>query len=485
MNYISISFVVFITLTGVLYFFTRYRFRWLVLLVASYVFYMLAQPAYVLVLLATTAVSYICGLEMGKQEKKARRGKYLLAAIVLEVGSLLFFKYFTFFSSNLTNLLHSINLSGSLPELRLLVPLGISFYTLQSLSYLIDVYRGDMRPERHPGYFALYVSFFPTILAGPIERGKHLVPQLHGEYDFEYCRVTDSMRLIAWGLIKKLVIADRLAIFVNAVYGNVKAYRGLPLLVATFFFAFQLYCDFSGYTDIVRGIAGIFGYDLLINFNLPYLSRNVREFWQRWHMSMTSWFRDYLYVPMGGNRVSTARNYLNIMVVFLVSGFWHGASWTFIAWGALHGVYQVAGRATAEVREKARSAVGIKEDGWFSKAYRTVFTFCLVDFAWIFFRASSLGDARYIVSNMFSPANAMSGMRRMLAVPNAGRLEFIFSVALILVLIAIELAQSRWSLGAGLKRQPAYARWTVYTAAMTAILIFGIAGSPQFVYVRF
>jgi D-alanyl-lipoteichoic acid acyltransferase DltB (MBOAT superfamily) len=485
MNYISIGFALFVILTAVLYFLVPYRFRWLVLLVASYVFYLFAEPAFLPVLMGITAVSYVCGLLMGKREDRGVRGKYLIAGIVLQVSCLLFFKYQGFFVSSLSSLLQDLNVTESLPELRLLVPLGISFYTLQSLSYLVDVYRGDMKPEKHPGYLALYVAFFPTILAGPIERGTHLLPQLHGRYDFEYDRVTDSMRLIARGLIKKLVIADRLAIFVNQVFGNVRAYRGLPLLVAAFLYAFQLYCDFSGYTDIVRGVAGIFGYDLLINFNLPYLARNVREFWQRWHISMTSWFRDYLYIPLGGNKVSIARTYLNIMIVFLVSGFWHGANWTFIAWGGLHGVYQVVGRATTKIRERTRSRLGIDSDGWFARSYQIILTFCLVDFAWIFFRAESLGDARYIVRNMFSPSNALSGMRAMLAVAEGGRLEFLLSVGLILGLVLLEIIQSHRALDEDLKRQPVYVRWTVYTAAMTAILIFGIAGSPQFVYIRF
>jgi alginate O-acetyltransferase complex protein AlgI len=315
---------------SLVYFALPHRWRWALLLAASYYFYMCSKPVYLLVLIGTTVVSYLCAIKMGGSRTRGRRKSWLLLGLLVDLGLLFTFKYSGFFTRSIEGALHHFNIVGSMPELNLLVPLGISFYTLQTLSYLFDVYRDKMAPERHIGYLALYVSFFPTVSAGPIERGAHLLPQLHRSHDFDYQRVASALQLIAWGLFKKMVIADRLGVFVDQVYGNVRAYRGTPLLLATLLFAVQLYADFSGYTDIVRGCAKVFGYDLLPNFNLPYFARNIQEFWRRWHISMASWFRDYLYIPMGGSRRSPARTYLNIMVVFLVVGLWHGASWTFV-----------------------------------------------------------------------------------------------------------------------------------------------------------
>lgn len=297
----TLKFAAFFLVIAVTYFAIPYRFRWALLLAGSYYFFIVGgKPHYVLVILVSTAVTYYCGMRMGEKETRSGRGPFLAIAIAVNLGFLFFFKYLNLFGIDLESLLAHANILEGSEGLGLIVPLGISFYTLQTLSYLVDVYRGDIRPERHFGYLALYVSFFPTLLAGPIERGSHLLPQLHGHYRFDYDRVTYAIKLFAWGMFLKIVIADRLGLYVNQVYGDVHSYRGLPLLFATLFFAVQLYCDFAGYTNMTRACAMILGYDLLENFDKPYFARNVREFWRRWHISLTSWLRDYLYVPLGG-----------------------------------------------------------------------------------------------------------------------------------------------------------------------------------------
>jgi alginate O-acetyltransferase complex protein AlgI len=423
---------------------------------------------------------------MGKDRSRRQKTPYLLIAVFADVGTLLFFKYFDFFSRSMSVVLRQINISGALPELGLLVPLGISFYTLQTLSYLFDVYRGEMEPERNPAYLALYVAFFPTLLSGPIERGKHLLPQLHKVHDFSYERSVEGLQLVAWGVFKKVVVADRIAIYVNAVYGNLRDYTGFPLLLATFLFAIQLYYDFSGYTDIARGVAKILGYDILINFNLPYLSRSIGEFWRRWHISMTSWFRDYVYIPLGGNRVSHARTYLNIVIVFLLSGLWHGAAGTFLIWGCLHGFYMVVSRATEGVRGRVTARLSIDPGSRFAILYRTVFTFCLVDFAWIFFRAGTFANAQYVITNMFRFANGPSGIGKLVSLPTGSNgKEFIICLVLIALMFVLEVAQSRRPLRQRLNGEPVLVRWLAYVGLVTAVLLFGVIGSPQFFYVRF
>jgi alginate O-acetyltransferase complex protein AlgI len=463
---------------SLVYFALPHRWRWALLLAASYYFYMCSKPVYLLVLIGTTVVSYLCAIKMGGSRTRGRRKSWLLLGLLVDLGLLFTFKYSGFFTRSIEGALHHFNIVGSMPELNLLVPLGISFYTLQTLSYLFDVYRDKMAPERHIGYLALYVSFFPTVSAGPIERGAHLLPQLHRSHDFDYQRVASALQLIAWGLFKKMVIADRLGVFVDQVYGNVRAYRGTPLLLATLLFAVQLYADFSGYTDIVRGCAKVFGYDLLPNFNLPYFARNIQEFWRRWHISMASWFRDYLYIPMGGSRRSPARTYLNIMVVFLVVGLWHGASWTFVFWGALHGFYMMVFRATGRARERLLRGFGIDPSGRAAGIYKAVVTFCLVDFAWIFFRASSMGDAVYIIKNMFAAGNV-----KIVSVVSAQ--ELVIYALVTLLLFGVDLVGLRGPVLPRLDRQTAVLRWAVYCVLIVLILVLGVAGAQQFVYVQF
>ncbi len=320
----------------------------------------------------------------------------LVMSIVANVGILGFFKYINFVDANLTVLFGALHLGWAIPHLDIILPIGLSFHTFQSMSYTIEVYRGRQQAERHLGIYALYVMFYPQLVAGPIERPQNLLHQFREPHTFDAERVIDGLKLMLWGFFKKVVIADRLALYVNGIYDHPAAQHGWPLIIATYFFAFQIYCDFSGYTDIAIGAAQVMGFRLMDNFNRPYFAKSIVEFWQRWHISLSSWFRDYLYIPLGGNRVAVPRWCFNIMVVFLVSGLWHGANWTFIVWGALHGVYVIAGVATFAWQRKFLRIRRHARIGWSRRWIEAFVTFHLVLIAWVFFRAASLSDAGYI-----------------------------------------------------------------------------------------
>jgi D-alanyl-lipoteichoic acid acyltransferase DltB (MBOAT superfamily) len=329
---------------------------------------------------------------------KKQRKKFLYISLFVNLGLLFVFKYFNFFNSAVEEI-YSIFTVKDYPinSLNILLPMGISFYTFQTLSYTIDVYNGKRKAERHLGYFALYVTYFPQLVAGPIERSERLLPQLKKKQVFDYNRTMQALLRMAWGFFKKIVIADRVGVLVNTVYGDVSAYTGIHLIIATFFFAIQIYCDFSAYSDIAIGTANIMGHELMENFKMPYFSQSIGEFWSRWHISLSTWFKDYLYIPLGGNRVSHKwKYYRNLLIVFLVSGLWHGANWTFIVWGTLHGVYSIVERILYHIKNKYKKLCFIN----IPAEIKTLVTFILVLFGWVFFRANNIGDAMYVMKNM-------------------------------------------------------------------------------------
>ncbi|MBL4653924.1 MAG: MBOAT family protein, partial [Flavobacteriales bacterium] len=340
------------------------------------------KAEYIILIAVSTIIDYIVAINIYKSKFKFIRKILLGISLVLNLGILFAFKYFNFFSQSILDSFNYFNIFYDVDFFDLLLPVGISFYTFQTLSYTIDVYRGKSKPETHLGIFALYVSFWPQLVAGPIERSTHLIPQFHQNHTFDYKRVVDGLRLMLWGFFKKIVIADRLAVYVNQVYNHPGWYDGFTVIFATVFFAFQIYCDFSGYSDIAIGSARIMGYDLMDNFNRPYFSKSIREFWSRWHISLSTWFRDYLYIPLGGNRVVKWRWHYNLFITFLISGLWHGANWTFIVWGGLHGIYLIVELKTNSILEPVRNL-----NKWYSKFTMVLFTFGLVLFSWIFFRA--------------------------------------------------------------------------------------------------
>ena len=337
----SIHFLIFFPIVVAIYFSIAQKYRWILLLIASYYFYMSWKAEYIIWIIISTIITYVVGIKIYNSTSVKQKKMYLLVSLLSSAGMLFVFKYFNFFSDSVRTILEQFSIQLNPITLKILLPVGISFYTFKTISYTIDVYRGEIEPQKHLGIFAVYISFFPQLIAGPIERARSLLPQLYEIHYFEYQRVTDGLKLMLWGFFKKVVIADGLALVVDKVFNNVHDYTGTSLLLATFFFAFQIYGDFSGYSDIATGSAQIMGIKSMDNFKRPYFSRSISEFWKRWHISLSSWFKDYLYIPLGGNRVSIPRWYLNLLIVFIVSGLWHGAKWTFAVWGALHGFYLV------------------------------------------------------------------------------------------------------------------------------------------------
>ena len=495
----SLDFVFFFPLVVCVYFLTPHRYRWAFLLAASYYFYACWKAEYLVLIIASTLIDYAAGLRMGRHATREGRRPYLILSLCSNLGILFAFKYFNFFNESARALFDQFNLFYNVPAFDILLPVGISFYTFQTLAYSIDVYRGKQEPERHLGIFALYVSFFPQLVAGPIERSQRLLPQFYQKHYFDRQRAVYGLQQIGWGFFKKLVIADRLAVYVNQVYNNPDLYSGWVIILATYFFAFQIYCDFSGYSDIAIGTARVLGYDLMENFRRPYFARSISTFWKRWHISLSTWFRDYLYIPLGGNRVVKWRWYYNLFIVFLVSGLWHGANWTFVVWGALHGAYLVIGLVTQERRERGwqwierrvgtlqgyRTAgfAGQIKLGWLRSALAVFTTFHLVVFAWVFFRANSLGDAITLLQRMFSFEEDVSTVAFATAL---GPFELAIAFGAILLMEGVHVLQERWgSTGAYLDGKPRWVRWSVYYAVVFAILMFGEFSLTEFIYFQF
>jgi len=495
MQFNSLQFLIFFPLIAAGYFLLSYRYRWIILLAASYYFYMCWNVEYILLILVSTLIAYDTGLRMGRTSQKKKRKKYLIASLLANLGILFCFKYFNFFSESFKTLFDHFNIFYDVPAFRVLLPVGISFYTFQLLSYSIDVYRGKQKPEKHLGIFALYVAFFPQLVAGPIERSTRLLPQFYKKNDFDYDRIVAGLKLMAWGFFKKIVIADRLALFVNEAYNNPTEYQGISFIIATLFFTFQIYCDFSGYSDIAIGGAQVFGIRLMTNFERPYFSKSVAEFWRRWHISLSTWFRDYLYIPIGGNRVSRWRWYCNIIIVFLICGMWHGANWTFIVWGILHGIYILIGSLTQTLRGKGTNLVGLDKRPSLLKMINIVFTFTLISFAWIFFRANSLSDAFYIIRNMFTGVDSwlLEAIRNGFSPEVLSPLllgqniaEFCTAVCAIIFMEIVHLTQRHRNWIPYLCEKPILYRWAVYYIFALAIFFFGqYTTSTEFIYFQF
>jgi len=486
----SIQFLIFFPVVVIIYFALPYKYRWIALLIASYYFYMCWKAEYIILIIASTLIDYYAAIQMERHKNKSQRKKYLLLSLFSNLGLLFAFKYFHFFSDSLQFALNQFNIFYESPTFKLLLPVGISFYTFQTLSYSIDVYRGERKAEKHLGYFALYVSFFPQLVAGPIERSTRLLPQFSKRHDFDYDRVTNGLKLMLWGFFKKVVIADRLAILVNQIYNNVDCYSGIPLLIATYFFAFQIYCDFSGYSDIAIGAAQVMGFNLMDNFNRPYYAKSISEFWKRWHISLSTWFRDYLYIPLGGNRVKKWCWYSNLFIVFLVSGLWHGANWTFAIWGAIHGFYLIFAILSRKIRNKIYHFFRIYKYPKINKVFKVLITFHLVLFAWIFFRANSIHDAIYIVVNIFD-INLQDFLDKLFSTGatqsyfGLTKKGLILSLMTIFFMESIHLIQRHKKMRSFLSEKPIWFRWSVYYAMIMFIISFGEFGLTEFIYFQF
>lgn len=470
------------------YFLLPHRVRWAWLLAASYLFYMAWKPGYLALLLVSTLVNYAAGLGMDAARGKGVRRAWLLLSLTVSLGLLFLFKYYAFFGAQVRPLTEWLGWPPLLPEARWVLPVGISFYTFQTLSYTLEVYWRRQAPERHLGRFALYVAFFPQLVAGPIERAQRLLPQLAARHDFDYGRVTDGLKLMVWGLFQKVVIADRLAPMVNQVYGAPEQYNGPVLTFATVLFAYQIYCDFAGYTNIALGTAQVFGMRLMENFRRPYFAVSTADFWRRWHISLSTWFRDYLYIPLGGNQVAWRRWTVNILVVFLLSGLWHGAAWTFVLWGMLHGIYLIAGRTLAPIRGRVAEAAGLLRHRALLRVLQTSTTFVLVCFAWIFFRAASIGDAWTVVARLGTGWSALltpSAFADTRVLFGVWPRDVVFAVLLIVFLECVHLLQARGPIRERLRAQPLPLRWLVYSAGLWAIFMFGVLKQQEFIYFVF
>jgi alginate O-acetyltransferase complex protein AlgI len=477
----SIEFLIFFPLVVIVYFLVPLRLRIPLLVIASYYFYMSWRAEYIILIIVSTLIDYFAGRKLGGDIRNKSRKIFLALSLISNLGILSFFKYFNFFSESIHSFLSIGNVNYTPAEFSLLLPVGISFYTFQTLSYTINVYRGVQKPESNFIKFALYVSFFPQLVAGPIERADRLLPQFDKENSIDYYRITDGLKLMAWGFFKKLVVADRLAAIVNNVYNDPTNFSGIPLLLATYFFAFQIYCDFSGYSDIAIGAARVLGYNLMENFRQPYFSESIADFWRRWHISLSSWFRDYVYIPLGGNRVGEERLFMNLLIVFIVSGLWHGANWTFVVWGSLHGFLMVASIFGSKFIKRFAPLRFPEPKSSLVTGVKIFATFHLVLLSWVFFRANSLSDALYIIRNIFTRFEFTTGYGLNLG----GFYEIVITAAALLTLLLVDFFREKGFTSSSMRTRPIYLRWALYYVLIFSILLFGEFGISEFIYFQF
>lgn len=496
----SAQFLLFFPLVVLVYFVLPKKIRLYWLLIASYYFYMCWNPLYILLILTSTVLTYASGMLIDRaralqdEAKRVFRMKLWVAlCFAANLSILFFFKYFNFAADSLVRLAGTAGIVLNKPKLDVLLPVGISFYTFQALSYTMDVYRQDTPVEKNIFRYALFISFFPQLVAGPIERSKNLLVQLEKPASFNFERMRSGLLMMLWGFFQKLVIADRAAILVNEVYGNYQGYAGYSIALATIFFAIQIYCDFGGYSCIAIGASEILGVKLMQNFRQPYFATSIGDFWRRWHISLSTWFRDYLYIPMGGSRCGWLRRNLNLMVTFLTSGLWHGASWSFVVWGGLNGFFQVCGRTWSTWWQSIKARLHIRDakaDSFSRKALKILVTFVLINLTWVFFRADSARQALDIFRQMFSCNNPWIFFDGSLYKMGLIQSEFWTLMTGIGVLLFVDLAHERGiSLREKLYPQELWFRWVIYLLAIFSIVIFGVYGTKYdasaFIYFQF
>ena len=482
----TIDYALFLPLVFILYWLVNRRslvIQNLLLLVASYFFYACWDYRFLFLLVFSTSLDYYTGLKIHHSSTKKRKLQWLLLSIIINLGFLGVFKYYNFFASSFADGLSLLGFEADYITLNVILPVGISFYTFHGLSYIFDIYRDKITPIGNFIDYSVFVSFFPLLVAGPIERATHLLPQIRKKRTFDYARAADGMRQILWGLFKKCVIADNCAEFANQIFNNSDQYSGFMLLMGAIFFAFQIYGDFSGYSDIALGTSRLLGIELLRNFAYPYFSRDIAEFWRRWHISLSSWFRDYVYIPLGGSRNGKWLSVRNIFIIFLLSGFWHGANWTFIAWGALNALYFLPlllakkNRTNIETVAMGRYFPSVKE------FFQMLFTFMLTTVAWIYFRSGSLSEANCFVYRM-----ATGIISDPLTIVSAGFWEpYKLISAIILFFILVEWAgrEQQFAL-AGMKNMKyRIVRWTIYSILIFIIAIYMKTEETPFIYFQF
>ncbi len=489
----SVSYLLFFPFVVLVYFVLPQKIRNLWLLIASYYFYMCWNAKYAVLLAASTVVTFVCSLLVDRFRSAGKQGcaKWAIAgSFVFNIGILFAFKYSGFLAENINLLMKLFGRDTQLAAFDVVLPVGISFYIFQALGYTMDVYRGEVKATKNLLRYALFVSFFPQLVAGPIERSKNLLKQFDKKQEFDVDRIRSGLLTMLWGLFMKIVIADNLSGIVTQVFDNYLQYTGVEILFAVAMFAFQIYCDFGGYSYIAIGSARVLGFKLMDNFDCPYLSTSVNEFWKRWHISLTGWFRDYLYIPLGGNRKGKVRKYINIMIIFLVSGLWHGPSWTYVVWGGLNGLYLVAEQISESFRAKMRQGFRVDTTRFSYRLFAGILTFCLVDFSWLFFRAESFTQ----VYGMLRQVKANFGFSRLFgyALGNFGMDAAMLSalmIAMILLLFVDVCRYKKVDLNAAVLKQGAVLRYFVYVGLLLMIMIFGIYGyeytQTAFIYFQF
>ncbi|MCR4754372.1 MAG: MBOAT family protein [Lachnospiraceae bacterium] len=498
MAFVSLDYIVFLPIVVLVCYIIPSKIRYIWLLAASYFFYMNWNALYAILLLSSTLITYISGffldkinnMELSSDAKKFRKNITTTICTILNLGILFAFKYLGFAIESINRVLNMMNRDGFSFETTILLPVGISFYTFQAIGYVIDVYRGDTEHEKNFFKYALFVSFFPQLVAGPIERSKNLLKQLNNPIRFDYDRFRDGIMLMLWGYYLKMVIADRAAIYVDTVYDSPIAYPGVYLLIATVLFGIQIYCDFAGYSCIAIGSARILGIDLMTNFRYSYLSESVQEFWRNWHISLNTWFRDYLYIPLGGNRKGKVRQYINLMIVFLLSGLWHGANWTYVVWGGLNGLYQIISRLLKGPKKILAGLLRINTYSLGSRIIKVLITFVLVDTAWIFFRVNHIRTAIDIIASIIGNRNYMVFYNGGLYECGLDSKNFALLFMAIVLLLIVDILNKRGMIVRDIiLRQDAWFRCITVAVSIAFILLFGIWGSAydakSFIYFQF
>ena len=480
----SINFLVFFSIVTSIYFIIPYKYRWMLLLSSSCYFYMAFLPIYILIIAFTIVIDYFAGILIENSQGR-KRLILLLCSIVANVGILIAFKYYNFINDNITSLSTYYGYANPLTNLHILLPLGLTFHTFQGMSYNIEIYRGRQIAEKHFGIYSLYVMFYPQMVAGPIERPQNMLHQFYENHKFDYLRVTNGLKLMLWGFFIKVVIADNLAIIVNKVFAHSNEVGGLGIITAVIAFSIQIYCDFSGYSAIAIGAAQIMGITLMTNFRRPYFASSISEFWTRWHISLSTWFRDYIYIPLGGNKVRTAKWVVNIFIVFLISGLWHGANWTFVVWGALHGLFLVIGKISNPIKSTLSNTLRLYKFPKIKNLVSTSFTILLVAFTWIFFRAVNLDQALFLVKNIFRNWH-LDDLRFALSALSRDRVPKLIFLTFVILLFAVEYYQEHYgSIKQLLINQNIVVRWTVYLFLVFSIIIFGAYDNLNFIYFNF
>lgn len=476
----SFEFLLFFPLVTILFFSIPHKYRWLLLLSASCFFYMFFIPVYILILFFTIIIDYFAGIWIERENNHKKRKVLLSLSLVANIGVLAIFKYYNFFIGNVNHVLESFNISGAIPFLEIILPIGLSFHTFQAMSYTIEVYRGNQTAEKHFGIYALYVMFYPQLVAGPIERPQNILHQFHEKHEVNFENIRSGLKIILWGLFKKCVVADRLAIPVDNVFNNPAGWSPIAIILATIFFSIQIYCDFSGYSDIAIGSARAMGFRLMKNFDHPYFSKSISDFWNKWHISLSTWFRDYLYIPLGGNRKGFFRTNLNLFIVFLISGIWHGANWTFVIWGAIHGSFLMVSNLLN--RKFTQKSI------W--KTIQPALTLILVCLAWIYFRAANLETANLFISKIFSPSSdyfniTTAGIHGLAATYLGLPLwKLVLTCILAFAFMVLDFLIYKQA-PARLENYPTIIRWSLYAVFIIAIIFTGVFNTNQFIYFQF